>query len=104
MPHIARKSTELTNGTPSTKASGKTYVGETGKLGGKDRTERALPAPGIRTGSFHPLPVALSNSRVTLLPALITSLRNDLLIYRLISRRWLSDASPTHAGKLHTHM
>lgn len=39
------------------------------------------------------LSVTLSNSRVTLLPALITSLRNDLLIYRLISRRWLLDAS-----------
>lgn len=40
--------------------------------------------------------IVLSNSRVTLLPVLITSLRNDLLIYRLISRRWLPDASPQH--------
>lgn len=40
--------------------------------------------------------IVLSNSRVTLLPVLITSLRNDLLIYRLISRRWLPDASPRH--------
>lgn len=52
------------------------------------------------------LSVTLSNSRVTLLPALITSLRNDLLIYRLISRRWLPDVSlfSTEAGEQHTYV
>lgn len=54
---------------------------------------------GSKETEFVPVfqhPRSPSTPPATLLPALITSLRNDLLIYRLISRRWPLDASAGH--------
>lgn len=66
-----------------------------------ERNSSWLSTPPPPPPSWSP---TLSNSRVTLLPALITSLRNDLLIYRLISRRWLPDVSLPDRGRRAAHI